>query len=100
MRRIDGEPKVGVVRVEGLLRRADPDGFEGVGNEREVELAGEGQVEERVQGSDNVDGVKGVEKSDAPVCWGLSVISCDVKVMSMSSQFATCSNCTSCFIVD
>jgi hypothetical protein len=53
-----------VLRGGGWL---DPHWIQRFGDQREVELAAEGEVVEGVEGAEDIDGVEGGEECDGPV---------------------------------
>lgn len=73
VRGVHGKREARVLGVQAFVRRLHPYGIQGLGNEGQVQLSVEGAIEQRVQRSEDVDRVEGVEERDGPVlrrlCW-------------------------------
>lgn len=67
-------PKARIKLIQRVDSRLRPHGLQGLADEREVEFAAEGEVPERVEGAEDIDGVEGGEECYCPVCWGASCI--------------------------
>lgn len=62
-------PETAILVIQRGGGRLDPDRLQRLGEQREVELAAEGEVVERIEGAEDVDWVEGGEERDGPVFW-------------------------------